>query len=237
MGLMRAGFEMTGVDIEDHSDGYPGEFVQGDAVRFIQEYGHEFDFISAHPPCQDGVRMTKGNRARAGWSDNHVQLIPATRDALSALSVPWVIENGPSEWLRPDVVLCGLTFGLPTIRHRAFEFGGVTDAQRAAMQTALAPHHHRIDFHPGQLTAGYRHGCRRTWEPSICPRHGYWCRATVFGVYGRGGGKPSVEEAQRALGIDWMTDIADLNEAIPPAYADAIGRAVREHGRVASCAS
>jgi hypothetical protein len=108
-------------------------------------------------------------------------------------------------------------FNLPTLRHRSFEFG-------PGMRVPRAPKHPGPLNHPGHLTIGYRHGCRRTQEPSTCPKHQRWCRGTVFGVYGQGGGKPTVEQAQRALGIDWMDDIDDLNEAIPPAYAEYLGR-------------
>lgn len=32
LGLMRAGYDVVGVDIVDHSDVYPGEFIQADAL-------------------------------------------------------------------------------------------------------------------------------------------------------------------------------------------------------------
>lgn len=220
MGYIRAGFDVTGVDIEDHFDGYPGRFVQGDAIEFAKEHGHEFDAIVAGPPCQNQIAITAGNRKRPGWTDGHVNLIPATREALDAIGKPYVIENGPSEHLRPDVVLCGLGFGLPVLRHRYFELGGWT----APQPQHVGPRNHR-----GQLTAGWRHRCLRTFEPSECPKHGTWCRATVYGVYGQGGGKPTVAEAQRALGIDWMHDIDDLNESVPPAYGEYLGRFLHEH--------
>lgn len=118
---------------------------------------------------------------------------------------------GVSKHLHPDVVLCGLMFGLPVLRDRYFELGGWTTDR---------PEH---VSHRGHLTAGWRHGHLRTWEPSECPACGEWHRATVYGVYGRGGRKPSAAEAQAALGIDWTDRLAELNEAIPPAYTQWIG--------------
>lgn len=218
MGLHRAGFDVTGVDKLDCSDGYPFEFHQGDAIEFIKEHGHEFALIVAGPPCQNQIAITKANRKREGWADDHENLIPPTREALDAVGVPYMIENPPSEHIRPDVVLCGLSFDLPTFRHRSFEIGG--------WPVPVAPPHPGPRNHPGHLTVGYRHGCRRTLEPSTCPKHQKWCRGTVFGVYGQGGGKPTVAEAQRALGIDWIHDIDDLNEAIPPAYTEYLGRQI-----------
>lgn len=217
-GYVAAGFHVTGVDIEAHSDGYVGhEFIRGDAVEFIKQHGHEFDAIHAGPPCQGQIRITKGNRGREGWVDDHVNLIPETREALEATGLPYVIENGPSEHIRPDITMCGLMFDLPILRDRSMELGGWTTMQ--------PPH----PTHRGHLTIGWRHGCHRTVEPSVCPRHDKWCKGTVYGVYGKGGGKPTVLQAQAALGIDWMDAIEDLNEAIPPAYTEWLGSRLIEH--------
>ena len=219
MGYIRAGFEVDGVDVEDHSAAYPGNFAhQGDAVAYLLEHGAKYDAVHISAPCQANIAIVQANRAR-GQEDDHVNLLPAFRKAAARGTWSWtpvVLENGPSKAIRPDVVLCGLSFGLPTLRHRSFEFHG----PRAARPTQ-PPH----QSHRGHLTIGWRHKCLRTVEPSMCPKHGRWCRGTVYGVYGKGGGKPSVADAQRALGIDWMTEIEDLNEAIPPAYTEHIGRA------------
>lgn len=212
MGYRRAGFDVTAVDIQDHSAGHPaGEFVQADALDYLAAHGHEFDVVHAGPPCQGQIAITKANRKRDGWTDRHVNLLPDTRAALIELGVPWVMENGPSEHIRPDLTICGLMFGLPTLRDRSFELGG---------WMAFQPEH---PTHRGHLTIGWRHGHLRTVDGTPCPRCGEWHKGTVYGVYGKGGGKPSVAEAQAALGIDWMDDISDLNEAIPPAFTEYVG--------------
>lgn len=114
MGYHRAGFEVVGVDI-DPQPRYPFEFVQGDALAYLMEYGHEFDAIHASPPCQAFTNAQKimGNR--------HPDFLGPVRDLLIATGVPYIIENVPGAPLRDPIELCGAMFGLRTYRHRLFE--------------------------------------------------------------------------------------------------------------------
>lgn len=202
MGYHRAGFDVVGVDINPQPN-YPFEFHQADAVGFALDHDHEFDAIHASPPCQANIAITAGNRGRDGWVDDHVNLVPATREALTWIGKPWVIENGVTGELRGDLRLCGLMFGLPTFRHRLFEVDGFA---------LMSPGH---PSHRGFRTAGWRHGVKYA--------------GNVYGVYGDGGGKPTIAQAQKALGIDW-TDVRDeLNEAIPPAYTEFVGHQLMAH--------
>ncbi|TCJ94626.1 DNA cytosine methyltransferase [Nocardia alba] len=114
MGYHRAGFDVTGVDIEPQPR-YPFTFHQGDALEFLTAHGHEFDAIAASPPCHDHSTLSalwgpKGS----GW------LLPATLEALAAQPVPWIVENVMGANMRADIVLCGSMFGLRTYRHRQF---------------------------------------------------------------------------------------------------------------------
>lgn len=193
-GYQVAGFEIVGVDIEDHSDGYPGEFHQGDAIEFIHKHGHEFDVIHASPPCQSQTALTKGtNKGR-----EYVNLIPQTRSALAEAGRPSIMENVQGSEVRRDLTLCGLTFGLRVFRHRWFELSGVHVPQPAHVS------------HSGHRVAGWRNGRRYDGD--------------MYAVYGSGGGKGSVAEWQEAMGIGWMSDRKDLAEAIPPAYTAYIGQ-------------
>lgn len=194
-GYHLAGFEVVGVDI-DPQPNYPFEFHQGDAVEFIKEHGAEFDAIHASPPCQAHTTLTKGNVHR-GIGLDHIDLIPATREALEASGRPFVIENVEGAPLQADVVLCGLMFGLKVFRHRLFELGG---------WAMLSPAH---PTHVGHRVAGWRHGVKYDGD--------------MFAVYGDGGGKGSVQEWQQAMGIDWTTERSEIAEAIPPAYTQYIG--------------
>ena len=139
MGYSQAGFDVTGVDIKPMPN-YPFTFVQGDALAYLAEHGHEYDAIHASPPCQASSALTKGtNRGK-----RYVNLIPATRELLSTFDVPTVIENVQGSDLRRDLTLCGEMFGLGVIRHRYFE------VSFPVAQPAHKPHRGRV--------AGYRHG-------------------------------------------------------------------------------
>jgi DNA (cytosine-5)-methyltransferase 1 len=109
----------VGVDIAPQPR-YPLEFVQGEAIQFLLNHGHRFDFIHASPPCQ---LYSKTQRI---MQNDHPDLLWPTRAALEAVGVPWVIENvmGAAVEMRDPVLLCGAYFGLNTYRHRLFETGG-----------------------------------------------------------------------------------------------------------------
>ncbi|WP_344859719.1 DNA cytosine methyltransferase [Planomonospora alba] len=198
MGYYLAGFDVVGVDIEPQPN-YPFDFHQGDAIRFIRDYGREFDAIHASPPCQADCTLTAGtNRDRA----NHVSLLAETRDALASTGRPYIIEQpiGKAVMSR-SLVLCGLSFGLKVFRHRQFELSGLTVPQ---------PEH---PSHQGHRVRGWRHG--RFYE------------GDMFAVYGNGGYKGTIAEWQEAMGIDWTSDRRELAEAIPPAYTRYIGENLR----------
>lgn len=114
MGLHRAGYEVTGVDIEPQPK-YPFEFHQADAMTFPLD---GFDFIWASPPCQGYSNLTPKNA-----KDRHEKLIPALRERLVKSGIPYCIENvaGARKELLSPCMLCGSMFGLRTQRHRYFE--------------------------------------------------------------------------------------------------------------------
>jgi DNA (cytosine-5)-methyltransferase 1 len=112
MGYHRAGFDVVGVDIEPQPR-YPFEFIRADAITFPLE---GFDAIHASPPCQDHTRQYVPREHGTGW------MLAATRERLSLIAAPWVIENVPGAPMRADLKLCGCMFGLPYLkRERWFE--------------------------------------------------------------------------------------------------------------------
>lgn len=194
MGYYRAGFEVIGVDIEPQPD-YPFEFIRGDALRNAEAVMrlYRVGAIHASPPCQASCALIKGNQRAT--AGNHIDLIPQTRELLAKLDVPTVIENVQGAQIRRDLTLCGEMFGLRVIRHRYFECSFPVE------QPAHIKHRGRV----------------RGW------RHGKYFDGPYVAVYGSGGGKATVPEAQEAMGIDWTDNLVSINEAIPPAYAEFVG--------------
>jgi DNA (cytosine-5)-methyltransferase 1 len=111
MGYHRAGFDVTGVDINPQPR-YPFEFHQADALTFPLD---GFDAIHASPPCQDHspLKSVAGLHG-TGW------MLDATLERLAAQPAIWIVENVGSAHNRADFLLCGEMFGLRTIRHRRF---------------------------------------------------------------------------------------------------------------------
>jgi DNA (cytosine-5)-methyltransferase 1 len=203
MGYHRAGFDVVGVDIEPQPH-YPFEFHQADAMTFPLA---GFDVIHASPPCQGYSRLR-----HLPWLRDRKWplLIDPLRERLKASGVLYTIENVEDAPLSGcGILLCGLSFGLPVFRHRAFEtnFG------------VLAPPHepHRIVIGHGRKVNDGRKGTLNAGSAK-----GAWGNQKIITV---AGGQFKKADGERALGIDWMRK-DELAQAIPPAYTEFIGRQV-----------
>ncbi len=196
MGYYRAGFEVVGVDLTSQPN-YPFHFIQGNALALGDKFLGGFDVIHASPPCQSYSDLAKRNRNADDWP----RLIEPVRRMLERTGRPFIIENVEGAPLIDPVVLCGTMFpGLRVIRHRLFE-----------SNLPLVPGEHQR--HPLVFTHDKRKG-----------HYGKLDQNTAF-VQVTGGGNCSIANAKRAMGIDWMTK-NELNEAIPPAYTEFLGRQV-----------
>lgn len=194
MGYHRAGFEVVGVDI-DPQPRYPFEFIQADALSLSSDFLASFDAIHASPPCQSYSDLAKRN----GNADKWPRLIEPVRDLLAGTGLPYIIENVEGAPLRDPVVLCGTMFPpLRVIRHRLFE---------SNIDLEVPPH--------GKHPLVFTHDKRKR-------HYGQLDQNTSF-VQVTGGGNCSIANARDALGIDWMTK-NELNESIPPAYTEFLGR-------------
>lgn len=247
VGLQRAGFYVIGVDIEPQP-GYPGdEFVLMDGIKVLEiiaragrlmhrDYvngSFRPNFIWQSWPCQDGNTATASNRAR-GIADKHEQFIPRARELSDRIGIPWVIEQPTSSrsgLIRRDLTLCMDMFkgDMPppwVQKHRSFEFGcwpkfgGVVGQDLWLLHPAGPVRGGSMVGFP--KPAG--HATRvRGW------RHGVKYDGDYVAAYGKGGGKGTLEEVAHAMQIDWMTDLFDLCEAIPPAFSEYIGREFLRH--------
>lgn len=204
MGYHQAGFDVVGVDINPQPR-YPFGFIQMDALAVDMRFVRTFDAIHASPPCQGYTAMRHAPGAKGA-----PRLIAETRVLAEASGLVWAIENveeARSEMSDP-VMLCGSTFGLGSHgcelrRHRLFE-----------SNIALA-------------TPGCRHG-----EKPVVGVYGGHARIRSARHGGRGtrdawpnGHKPVASEA---MGMDWAT-LAEMSEAIPPAYTRFIGQQMISH--------
>lgn len=188
--------EIVGVDIIDQPR-YPFAFVNADANTFPLD---GFDFIHASTPCHDHTRSrTTGPEHGTAWMLAH------TVERLSLLNVPWIVENVSDAKMPPapcEFRLCGSSFGLDLRRHRKF----------VSNITIVAP------------------PCDHAWQtprfPSLNNRHRKeGVLSPVVGVHGHQQYPGDFENRCKAMGIDWMT-LAELNQAIPPAYTEWIGNQI-----------
>lgn len=125
MGWVRAGWRVTSIDIHrrrDLPDTEHIDFVTADMLDVLRDaaYLRSFDALAGGPPCQTHTALTNLRDAQ-GKGTSKVDLIPQTRAAFEASGLPYVIENVPRSTVRPDVILCGSSFGLKVRRHRWFE--------------------------------------------------------------------------------------------------------------------
>lgn len=198
MGYARAGFEVVGVDLDEQSN-YPFKFHQADALTLDWDWVTSFDAIHASPPCQSYSDLAKRNGNADAWP----RLIDPVRDMLNKTGKPWIIENVEGAPLIDPIVLCGTMFPpLRVIRHRLFE---------SNIELITPPHVDRKQ-HPLVFT----HDKRK-------PHYGKLNQDVSF-VQVTGGGNCSMANARHAMGIDWMTKKVELNEAVPPAYTEYLGK-------------
>ena len=115
IGLQQAGYEVTGIDIDDHPN-YPGTFIQDDVMNLPKDICKDYDFVWASPPCQKfSTNTPEDNR------DAHPDFIPLTRELLASHDYT-CIENVPGAPIRTDLILSAPMFDLPyTLRKRHFE--------------------------------------------------------------------------------------------------------------------
>ena len=195
VGLFYAGFDVTGVDKDDHSKEYPFEFMQSDVFDLDMEFLKSFDLINASPPCQMYI-FTNRNKPE---SKKFPRLLEETRELLQKTGKPYIIENVPGAPIREDLLLCGEMFGLKTLRHRYFEIEGFHVPRLKHLN------------HKGLAIKGDYIGCYSGAKGNPRSR-------AKYGRY-----EPKLEEKKKALQIFWMRGEDAIHNAIPPKYYEYIG--------------
>lgn len=211
MGLHRAGFDVTGVDLYPQPR-YPFRFFQGDALAADLT---GYDLICASPPCQAYCGMQRLNEAK-GTAKVHPMLIDPVREKLVASGLPYIIENVVGAPMLDPVMLCGSMFGLRVRRHRLFECSFFV----------LQPNceHRSGDGSPVPVWGDGRPTLQEA-------RRGLRSPIAVYGDHPQSPGDKTarvnrartLKEGQEAMGIDWM-DWKTLAQAIPPAFSEFLAR-------------
>ncbi|GGB15310.1 hypothetical protein GCM10011380_00940 [Sphingomonas metalli] len=204
MGYHQAGFDVVGVDLSPQPR-YPFGFIQMDALAVDMRFLRSFDAIHASPPCQGYTAMR-----HAPGTKGAPRLIAVVRARLQASGLPWVIENVEEARgeMNAPAMLCGSAFGLRSHgcelrRHRLFESNVALSSPGCQHGTSPV-----VGIYGGHARIrAARHGGRGTRDA--------WPN----------GHKPVAAEA---MGMDWAP-LAEMSEAIPPAYTRFIGEQLLAH--------
>jgi len=118
------GVKHVGVDIEDYSDSYPGEFLRGDASEFV---GGGFDVVWCSPPCTAYSELSPTAYGSREAALKACPTIPelCVREIAQNAGAEYVIENvRGASWvghLHDAARVNGLAFGKQYDLERHFE--------------------------------------------------------------------------------------------------------------------
>jgi DNA (cytosine-5)-methyltransferase 1 len=206
-GLQRAGFHVTGVDIEPQPHYCGDAFVQADALTFPLD---GYDFIWASPPCHAYSTLHARHVGMA-----RKRLVAPIRRRLLTSGADWAIENVPGAPLCRPVMLCGAAFGLSAVcddgRTRALRRHRLIETNFAALGTCCA-------CQPGEKLGVYGSGERRPVR-LFRTRPAHWHGS-------HGGFQGNARERADAMETPWMS-MREAAQAVPPAYAEFIARQAR----------
>lgn len=221
--MQRAGAKVIGVDHKPQKR-FPGICLQADVPalrgdkKFIAWARCSFNFVWASPPCQFGTELRHAPNAK-----EHENLIPATRELLEIIGLPYAIENveGAKDHLRNPIYLEGSMFGLGV----RLTGGGCSYWFRLERRRFF-----ETSWQLSQPADG------ETFSPVIGVYGGH-ARVRAASIPGGRGSKWPFEETQKyaaehAMGVvgENLT-LAEMSQGIPPAYSEYILRSFYENQR------
>lgn len=209
-GYQRAGFHVTGSDINLQPN-YTGDgFWMGDALEWLSTPRSAwaalgFDAIHASPPCQT---FTVYRNCRPDYEPRWPDLIEPTRTLLKATGLPWVMENVPGAPLvtasnlfgEHGAELCGTSFGIPVRRHRLFESSFPLEPIPCA--------------HDSFTERRFPGSSNRPNGRTVCNIGEY---RVPLGVQ------------KECMEVDWKVTLHELSEMVPPAMTEFIGAQLMAH--------
>ena len=196
MGYHRAGFDVTGMDIEPHAD-YPFEFILGDAMEAAvnPSFLSTFDVVAGSPPCP---RYSTAGSIGSYDPKDKPDFVPPFREAMRAWGGMWVMENVPGAPMPDAVTICGWAMGLRHIkRHRLFE----------SSEFLLSP----------------GCACPDGDTVSVFGHSGEDRRKATRLARGKIRTHVPIAEVRTLMGVEWMSRREDVADAIPPAYTEFVG--------------
>ena len=209
VGYARAGFDVTGVDLVRH-DRNPHQVIEADCLSLDPAWiAANFDAVHASPKCQGQTRMRPNRKT-------HVNQIPDTIRLLRRRTLDSGERRGRRTWMP----------GYHALRHDVRAWcAGMRIAPASPVHRQFPAPDTRIVPAPEAPSSASMAACappiRQAWRP--------WNRDIWEGGHGAA--------ASEAMGIDWMT-LAEMSEAIPPAYTEFLGHQlaaqVRQRRRTAA---
>lgn len=225
--LMLDAFSCAGIGADGYADQFevicldndakalahnPHTSICGDAMVLLKDKGFlsQFQLVHASPPCQGFSATRELAKAQGKKSSKRtIDLLDPTREILSRVDIPWIIENVERSPVKhwPHVRLCGSSFGLKVQRHRLFAYSP------GLKLTGTACNHKTFDIDP----------------VSKKPRP--WGVYYVMGDNIPSGGRTvtTIEQAHEVLGIPYpRAPWKYLCEGLPPVFTEHLANQVRE---------
>ena len=202
LGLKWAGFYVIGFDIKRPSAYAGDEFIQADIHDLPIKDMKDAALIWSSPPCQ---RFSVASRYGDNDWERHPDFIPFLRNLFEGHQYT-VIENVVGSPVRKDVVLTGVSMGLPYLeRRRHFETSFL----------CMYPK-------PQKVKREYWEQGKAITVTKSMSSSSHWYHRKALGMKG----KPSKEEVKAVMGIPQHYEMtySELGESVPPAYSHYIAR-------------